>query len=159
MARRLNLKQLSFKLTKRSASGKVTHHLVPRGFDSSQETEGTSIEPYQDASSSSNAAEDFTTDDALPSLHQIHHKQSVQAWRNMRQELLKISIETEAMPENEQCYVCLKEVATMRCLQCSSRLYHCSTCFNSLHSRTNIFHRAEVWEVILARFFSVVVTE
>ena len=77
----------------------------------------------------------------------------------MRQELLKISIETEAMPENEQCYVCLKEVATMRCLQYSSRLYHCSTCFNSLHSRTNIFHRAEVWEIILAMLFSVVVTE
>ncbi len=32
-------------LTKRSTSGKVTHHLVPRGFDSSQETEGASIEP------------------------------------------------------------------------------------------------------------------
>ena len=66
---------------------------------------------------------------------------------------------TEAMPENEQCYVCLKEVATMRCLQCSSRLYYCSTCFNSLHSRTDIFHQAEVWEVILAMFFSVIVTE
>ena len=49
--------------------------------------------------SSSNAAEDFSTDDALPSLHQIHQKQSVQAWRNIRQEWLKISIETEAMPE------------------------------------------------------------
>ena len=48
--------------------------------------------------SSSNAAEDFSTDDALPSLHQIHQKQSVQAWRNIRQEWLKISIETEAMP-------------------------------------------------------------
>ena len=94
-----------------------------------------------------------------PSLHQIHQKQSVQAWRNIRQELLKISIETEAMPENEQCHVCLKEVATMRCLQCSSRLYYCSTCFNSLHSCTNIFHRAEVREVILTMFFSVVVTE
>ena len=57
----------SFKLTKWSTSGKVTHHLVPRGFESSQETEGASIETYQDASSSSNAAEDFTTDDALPS--------------------------------------------------------------------------------------------
>ena len=72
MAKRLNLKLPSFKLTKRSTSGKVTHQLVPRGFDSSQETEGASIELYQDASSSSNAAEDFTTNDALPSLHQIH---------------------------------------------------------------------------------------
>ena len=152
MAKRLNLKLPSFKLTKRSTSGKVPHHLVLRGLDSSQETEGASIEPYQDASSSPNAAEDFTTDDALPSLHQIHHKQSVQAWRNIWQELLKISIETEAMPENEQCYVC-KEVATMRCLQCSSRLYYCSSCFNSLHSRTNIFHWAVVWEVILTMFF------
>ena len=57
MANILNLKLPSFKLKKRSTSGKVTHHLVPRGFDSSQETEGASIEPYQDASSSSNAAD------------------------------------------------------------------------------------------------------
>ena len=72
--RRLNLKLTSFKLTKRSTSGKVTHHLISRGFDSSQATGGASIEPPQeDISCLSNVAEDLSTD-ALPSMHQIHQK-------------------------------------------------------------------------------------
>ena len=95
------------------------------------------------------AEEDCASADDLPSLHQINQKQSIEVWKKIRHELLKVAVEIEAMPENEQCCVCLAEMATIRCLQCSSSLYYCSTCFDESHSQTKIFHRAEILEVCI----------
>ncbi len=58
-------------------------------------------------------------------------------------------MEMEALPENERCCVCCAEMATIRYLRCSSSSYFCSVCFDESHSRTKIFHRAEIWEVCI----------
>ena len=164
MAKRLNVKLQPFKFTKRSTTGGVTHHLVPRGCTSkargctSRQSEDSVLEPQENAPGSSpglfhgESVQEFRHDmaaDNLPTLHQVFQKQSIESWRKIRLDMLKVVIGTEALPEDKLCFVCNSEIATYRCLQCSPGLYYCSSRFESAHSRTNIFHSAEVWEVRL----------
>lgn len=155
MAKRLNVKLQGFKLTKKPTSGKTSHHLIARGFkpektgnilgDSSNcETEIETVETHF-----------FHGDvqEQLPTLHEISQKQSCESWKKIRSKLLKVVIESEAMPENQHCLMCSVEIATYRCKQCTPGMYYCATCFQAAHSRANFFHGAEIWKVCYTYLF------
>ena len=96
-----------------------------------------------------NVLENNITSDSgsLPTLHQIMQKQAAESWGRIRSSLLTIAIESEALPEEKLCFICITTEASYRCLQCSPILFYCSECLAAAHSKTYLFHRAEIWEV------------
>ncbi len=71
-------------------------------------------------------------------------KNLLSPWEKMRHQLLKASMESEALPPDTLCFVCGLNKASHRCLQCSSSLFYC---FSAAHVKTNLFHKGEIWEV------------
>ena len=59
---------------------------------------------------------------------------------------LKAAVECSAMRCGQCCILCSSE-ATYRCVQCASWSHYCATCFGKVHSKANIFHVGEIWEV------------
>ncbi len=49
-----------------------------------------------------------------PTLHQIFQKQAIESWGRIRSDLLRVTIESRALPENEVYFVCEEEKATHR---------------------------------------------
>ncbi len=122
MSRRLNVKLSSFNLTKRPTSGRVTHHLVHRGCSSLQ-SERSLEEPSEissgNQSNGQESLDDHVLDDNVPlnnhpTLHQIFQKQAIESWGRIRSDLLRVTIESRALPENEVYFVCEEEKATHR---------------------------------------------
>ena len=161
MAKRLNVKVRPFKLTKRSTTGGVTHHLVPRGCTSkargctskargctSRQSEDSVLEPQENAPGSSpglfhgESVQEFRHDmaaDNLPTLHQVFQKQSIESWRKLRLDMLKVVIGTEALPEDKLFLKLQHIVAYSVDLD-----YIIVRPVLKVHTRTNIFHSAEV---------------
>ena len=77
------------------------------------------------------------------------------AWGQARSALLKAVVESNAMPEDQCCISCSYSV-TYRCVQCASWAYYCHQCFSDAHSRINLFHTGEVWEVEYHSFHGIV---
>ena len=82
-----------------------------------------------------------------PSLHDIKQKANVAAWAKVRQGMRRAAIECCAMAPKQACIVCVRDEATHRCLQCSAWAYYCAACFGETHSKNNLFHVGEVWQV------------
>ena len=95
---------------------------------------------------------DIASPEELPSLHEITQKRAIKSWKKIRPDLLRVAIETEALPENQHCVLCITEEASWRCLQCGPRVFFCVKCFEEAHSVTNIFHTGEIWEVCIKSF-------
>ncbi len=82
-----------------------------------------------------------------PSLHQIARKAAIEGWKQIRQLLLKATVENNGMAPDEVCILCNAQ-ASCRCLQCAPWAYYCCGCIRKAHSRVNIFHSLEmIWEV------------
>ena len=81
-----------------------------------------------------------------PSHHEIEAKSSIKGWSNIRNRLLTAFTELEHLPDGQVCIIC-SSCAEARCLGCGPHTYYCRERFCSQHSRINIFHVAEKWEV------------
>ena len=164
---RLKLKLPSLRVVQRSTSGEVTHRLVPRGSGSQCEpsssrtpTHSRSDEEFEGGDEAGGMM-DFddsayhTAPSDEPSLHHIAQKAATASWKKLRPDLLKAVIEGNAMPPCTSCKICHTREATCRCLQCSANMYFCSECYAEVHSRTNLFHTGEIWEVNIVYLYTV----
>lgn len=82
-----------------------------------------------------------------PGLYEISQKASVSAWECIRKSILKVVIESNAMPKNQLCTCCREVLATFRCVQCGPCVYFCAFCLPKQHIVSNIFHMPEEWKV------------
>ena len=122
-------------------------HLIPRGCASEEELKVEDNAPilhdYYPEDAGDRGGEGMQT-----SLHEVLQRASVDSWNKIRSNLLSCCLEAYAMPNNQQCVICT-ELATHRCVQCGPCSYFCSACFNEAHSKRNLFHSGEIWEVQL----------
>lgn len=167
MAWRMKQKLPAFKVTQRSP-GNVIRRNVARGkgivrvgikdessiIEEGADPPGTTASGLGETDPEPDLLTDHTTGTELSpldfgdnvSLHYIKQKASTSAWGNIRQGLLKAAVESSAMPVNQCCVMCTKE-ASYRCIQCSSCAYYCHECFGLAHTKVNIFHTGEIWQV------------
>ena len=137
----IKLKLPPLSVTKRSTSGKTSHHFFPRGCDSECNTgEGSSSVLDREELCADHNIEILPEN--LPSLHQVHQLRAVESWAKIRCDMLRIAIESEALPEDQTCGVCISQ-ATHRCLQCGPKFFLCEQCYEVLHSIKLIFF---MWE-------------
>lgn len=81
-----------------------------------------------------------------PSLHELQRKASISAWQQLRDEILTITTEQNAMPVGQKC-LCCDDQAQCRCVKCGPFSFYCLECFYQQHQTSNFFHVAEKWEV------------
>lgn len=168
MAYVLKLKLPSLKVTQARSDGGVEHRTIPRGcvrkegadsghpndsvihdnqdneFVLSDQSHSTmSVSPLEGFGES---GQSFDPDQTLPSLHEVREKAAAEGWSRIRMSLLKTTVEGNSMPANQSCILCGSE-ATHRCLHCAPWAYFCARCFGDAHSKFNIFHVGEIWEV------------
>lgn len=170
MAWRMKLKLPSFKLIQRSARGDPVYRNVPRGHRCATETfateevvESASVLVQEDhdvrdqgTGGTENLAPSCNWEIGVsgweeshshyPSLHQIKQQANAAAWNGIRSVLLRAATESSAMPSFQCCIKC-SDAAQYRCIECGTAAYFCHVCFGEAHSRTNLFHAAEIWEV------------
>lgn len=79
-------------------------------------------------------------------LHELQCKANVAGWKRVRQEMLAMITEKQAMPPNQPCITC-KDAASCRCQRCGPLGFFCLDCFQEQHKVINVFHVAEKWEV------------
>lgn len=82
------------------------------------------------------------------SLHAVKEQASARAWEDIRSLLCRAAVESSAMPEKQQCIMCI-ERALYRCCECGSNAYYCHKCFTEAHHKVNVLHVGEIWEVTL----------
>jgi len=82
-----------------------------------------------------------------------HYKQSrlkaVSHWREIRANLVKVSLKREGFLGGNQCQRCKTnhdQTARFRCQDCGGLLL-CETCCISIHTTENILHCPETWKV------------
>lgn len=144
------MKLPSLKVSQRSTSGEVVVRSIPRSFTCPEKFGGHN-QVMEDKDSGDYCDDYENYDDMIPdlpppSLHHIAQKAASAAWKGIRSSLLKTSVEMHAMLPNQMCIVC-KEKASCRCIQCAPWAFYCCECWKEAHSRVNIFHKGEIWEV------------
>ncbi len=158
----MKLKLPPFRVTQRSTSGKVSHHILPRlcGLEGkanvSASGDGLALdincqaielcECHTDVLTSGGTNKDTRESVPSSSLYELDQENSAESWRKARSTLLKIVVESEALPEAQLCISC-NNSALYRCLQCGPRAYFCNHCYEAAHLATNLFHTGEIWEV------------
>ena len=161
MAAQMKLKLPSLRVTQRSTTDEVVHRLIPRGCTSQCEkydeepsldsvsNDGDSVTEFDgmDEFDTSSPNPNLTIPVDEPSLHLLAQKAAVASWKMMRPAILRVAIESNAMPPNQVCIRCGTDEATYRCLRCAPWAHFCSQCFGDTHRETNLFHTGEVWEV------------
>ena len=60
--------------------------------------------------------------------------------------MLRVAIESEALPEDSLCGVCAVSKATHHRLQCGPKIFLSQQCYEISHDKTNIFHVGEIWK-------------
>lgn len=83
-----------------------------------------------------------------PTEHELSCRASVTGWEKIRTGIRIAVTENAAMPLGQLCVIC-DDTACLRCQQCGPLSFFCSQCYMKFHSRVNIFHVAEKWEVII----------
>ena len=99
--------------------------------------------------------------DVRPTLHEIKQAANAEAWKSIRHDILHAVTELYAMPIEQHCTACCKANAIYRCIECGPSAYYCPQCLWNSHSKTNIFHTPEVWDVSLlkwASFYSLILS-
>lgn len=151
MAARLRFKLPPLKVTQwSSAGGTAVNRSVPRVSSTTQRIAVTEKGTGDKLTAELDTADigDFPEEmfDPGVSLYSIKKKSAAVEWEALRPQLLKCTVSSYAMPDNQLCLLC-PSPATTRCLKCGARAYFCSQCFSDLHMKINILHAGEVWEV------------
>ena len=157
----MRLKLPPFKVTQRTGAGVVCRSL-PRGRKDAEVVEAKTSDSVIENQKEDGLVEMVTDDSSSDcqqefdvSLHAIKQKAATEAWSHVRSALLRAAVESSAMPADQHCINC-SDHATHRCLQCAPCAYYCKECFKAAHSRINLFHTGEIWEVcrILQIYFT-----
>ena len=86
------------------------------------------------------------------SLHAIKQRTATEAWEHVCSTMLKAVVESNTMPADQCCINC-SNCAIICCVQCAPWAFYCQKCFGVAHSRINIFHTGQVWEVLKTHKF------
>lgn len=73
-------------------------------------------------------------------------ERSADHWSSVRDRLLEACVEFGMLPSESLCALC-DERANISCSECGPLVRYCEDCTESVHSRSNIFHRPLVWKV------------
>ena len=84
--------------------------------------------------------------DAEESLYHMKREVFHRAWEKIRDSLRDTTVRENCLPENASCISCI-DTALIRCLNCGPRVFYCNSCYQIFHSKRNLFHIPEVWEV------------
>ena len=156
MAWRTKLSLPRFQVHQR-ASGFEKRSIIPRGrlLNTSASGNEPSAVPESPPSPDDNEADLPQSDFHLqnqeshypdPSLHEIKQSANVESWRKIRSSLLKAFTESHSMHNEKKCVLC-PSPAKYRCVECGPLVYFCPPCLGEAHSKTNLFHTPEVWDV------------
>ena len=77
-------------------------------------------------------------DSMEPSFHEIQCKASINAWQQLRAEMLTVTTENSAMPIGQKCWCCGVQ-ASFRCVRCGPFSFYCFECFCQQHRTSNFF--------------------
>ena len=169
MASRKKMKLPPLKVKQRSTSGKTVQRVIPRGIlgpvgdrvdtnlgtvEGPRSAVGDRVDTNLGTVEGPRSGIHWDSDehsipaDSLPepSLHKITQESAIAGWNKVRPDLLRVVIETSAVPSAQLCCLCTNE-ATYRCLSCSPTDFFCGNCFNKIHEKKFFFHTGEVWEV------------
>lgn len=152
MAWRIKLNLPTFKVHQRATGSNKRTVCIPRGVNESKPDGDLSIvTELHEVEKSVESAPDGCTSDAdleffQPSLHAIKQAANVKSWEKIRSSLLWVVTESQSMPVDQHCVFC-PTLAKYRCLECGPIAYFCSECLGEYHSKINIFHTPEVWDV------------
>lgn len=156
MAWRMKLRLPSFKLTQRCTRGDTAQYNIPRGRKDvkneamNDEEMGSEAGPSWESPLSATPLPDLGDFEAeqgsTPTLHEVKQAANVTAWENIRSRLLQAATECNAMPVDACCIIC-SSTAKYRCIHCGPLAYYCLSCLGHSHSKANVFHGPEVWDV------------
>jgi len=149
MAWRMKVRLPSLRVTQRSCGSSPVTMDVPRGrlgCGNGQAETGNVHEGPVSCPGSPASVFEVHEDLSDTTLHEMNEAANAEGWQRVRSSLLHAVTQSFAMPLEECCRVC-HEAAECRCIQCGPAVYYCLRCFETLHSVTNIFHTAEMWEV------------
>ena len=90
------------------------------------------------------------------SLYAVKQKVTADAWAAVRNKLRDGCIESSALHDTQMCAHCSVISAKMWCKRCGPYGYFCEECWFSSHSKFNMFHTPEIWEVSLYIYMWVV---
>ena len=72
------------------------------------------------------------------------------AWTPTRNAVRRVIVGNNALPSGQRCKkVGCEQAASMRCQDCSPLSYHCPSCSKEIHTDRNVFHRVELWKVMI----------
>ena len=157
----MHIKLPAFKVTQRTRGGVLHHCSIPRGRTVTKPPD-TNEDRHSDVKEEDSAVQtdseviQLDSVDAFcegkntqpnVSLHAIKQRAATEAWEHVRSTMLKAVVESNAMPADQCCINC-SNCATIRCAQCAPWAFYCQKCFAAAHSRINIFHTGQVWEVL-----------
>ena len=149
MVSRIKLKLSSFSVTKRSTSGRVSHHFFPSGYNSVLNPDNSgSLNPDDSDSvelTRELPAENLT--EKLSTLHEVTQKRAVESWNKIRWDMLQIAIESEALPEDQRCGICSVNTTSHHCIQCGPRILYCLQCYEAAYSKAKLVQIGGMWKV------------
>jgi len=151
----MKLRLPSFKVTQRCPRGDVAQYSIPRDRkdvkeEAMNEEMASEAGPSWESPPSAALFPDLggfeAEQDPTPTLHEVKQAANVAAWENIRSRLLQAAIECNAMPVDVCCIIC-SGTAKYRCIHCVPTAYYCLSCLGDSHSKTNVLHCPEVWDV------------
>ena len=86
----------------------------------------------------------------VPVTSRVRKLQDVQAWIDIRASLHVPAVESLCPPPNPCCHVCqrsLDDTQIWRCCDCDISANLCCSCTKEIHSRFNVLHELELWDV------------
>lgn len=89
----------------------------------------------------------------------VRKEKLLEKWDEIRDQLVTTQIETHSMPVDQICIVCSGNPSEIRCNDCGTEQFFCSSCAVELHQGRNLFHTMEYWKVYIVNLYSFVASK
>ena len=132
--------------TNRPKSTTLVHRSMSNSSASAECLDPRPSDPSSEVQESLPPLVDMVPDFIEPTEHELSRQSSAAGWNEIRNALRTAVTENAAMPQGQLCIMCA-EVACLQCQRCGPQGFFCSQCFPKFHSKVNIFHIPEKWEV------------
>ena len=147
--KRRRIRKRNVKLASTFSSPKPAAQPSKSGIQSHDESEEDNGSERDSPDHYSQVHEELTSEDeecSKTSSYRKRQQRSASAWQQVRNQLLRASIECSVPSASAACVVC-ESVAVIICPDCGSQAQYCEDCTESVHSRQNIFHKPLFFKV------------
>lgn len=132
----------------------VRRHNILQSPTSSREDRG----PYSRVTGGAvqAVAEQAPEPEGGPVPSKVRKLEDVQAWIEIRPSLQVPAVESLCPPLNPSCHIChslLSDAEIWKCGDCDSQAIFCSPCIIEVHSKFNMLHGMELWDVSFFHVF------